>query len=293
MRLTGRSEKLNMNAIASLLANRLFQNTIIGVILLNAAILGVLTVPDLDPAISDWLHWLDHVCLIIFCIEIFLKLMVLRFGFFKDGWNVFDFLVVGIALAPAAGPLSVLRALRVFRLMRLVTAFPSMRQVISGMFGAIPGVASVAGILLVIFYVAAVMAIGFFGEIDPENFGGLGAAFFTLFQLMTTEGWPNMARTIMETSPLAWLFFIPFIVMTTFTTLNLVFGIVVNSMEEAKEEAVREDMASQGVQTSKESIEVRLAVIEGTVKEAASDLDKLQAALEGLVKNSRSKSRGK
>lgn len=273
-----------MKAIASLLAHKVFQNTIVGVILLNAAILGVLTVPDLDPAIVDWLHWLDHACLIVFCVEIFLKLVVLRLGFFKDGWNVFDFLVVAIALAPAAGPLSVLRALRVFRLMRLVTAFPSMRQVISGMFGAIPGVASVAGILLVIFYVAAIMAIGFFGEIDPENFGGLGPAFFTLFQLMTTEGWPNMARTIMETSPLAWLFFIPFIVMTTFTTLNLVFGIVVNSMEEAKEEAVREDMEAQGVASSAQSVEVRLAVIENTVKSAAADLDALQTALERLVK---------
>jgi len=273
-----------MKAIASLLAHKVFQNTIVGVILLNAAILGVLTVPDLDPAIVDWLHWLDHACLIVFCVEIFLKLVVLRLGFFKDGWNVFDFLVVAIALAPAAGPLSVLRALRVFRLMRLVTAFPSMRQVISGMFGAIPGVASVAGILLVIFYVAAIMAIGFFGEIDPENFGGLGPAFFTLFQLMTTEGWPNMARTIMETSPLAWLFFIPFIVMTTFTTLNLVFGIVVNSMEEAKEEAVREDMEAQGVASSTQSVEVRLAVIENTVKSAAADLDALQTALERLVK---------
>lgn len=281
-----------MKAIEALLANRLFQNTIIGVILLNAAILGVLTVPDLDPAIVDALHWLDHACLIVFCIEILLKLVVLRIGFFRDGWNVFDFAVVAIALAPAAGPLSVLRALRVFRLMRLVTAFPSMRQVISGMFGAIPGVASVAGILLVIFYVAAVMGIGFFGEIDPENFGGLGPAFFTLFQLMTTEGWPNMARTIMETSPLAWLFFIPFIVMTTFTTLNLVFGIVVNSMEEAKEEAAREEMSAQGINAPPEKVEVRLAVIEKNIKEAVADLAALQNALQRTVKKSRS-GRGK
>lgn len=285
--------KVNMKAIASLLAHRLFQNTIIGVILLNAALLGLLTIPDLDPAIADVLHWLDHACLIVFCVEILLKMIVLRFGFFRDGWNVFDFLVVAIALAPAAGPLSVLRALRVFRLMRLVTAFPSMRQVIAGMFGAIPGVASVAGILLVIFYVAAVMAIGFFGEIDPENFGGLGPAFFTLFQLMTTEGWPNMARTIMESSPLAWLFFIPFILMTTFTTLNLVFGIVVGSMEEAKEEAAREDLAAQGVTAPTESLEVRLAMIENSVKTTASDLESLQDALKGIFKQPRAKkSRG-
>ncbi|MCE9599058.1 MAG: ion transporter [Spirochaetia bacterium] len=278
-----------MSAIAALLAKRGFQNTIIGVILLNAAILGVLTAPNLDPAVVDFLHWLDHACLVIFCVEILLKLIVLRLGFFRDGWNVFDFLVVAIALAPAAGPLSVLRALRVFRLMRLVTAFPSMRQVIAGMFGSIPGVASVAGILLVIFYVAAVMAIGFFGEADPENFGGLGATFFTLFQLMTTEGWPSMARTLMETMPLAWLFFIPFILMTTFTTLNLVFGIVVNSMEEAKEEAAREELAAQGVEAPAETIEVRLAVIENSVKDAAAELNKLQTALANMIKSGKSK----
>lgn len=281
-----------MNAIAALLANRGFQNTIIGVILLNAAILGILTIPDLDHGIVEALHWLDHACLIVFCVEIALKLIVLRLGFFKDGWNIFDFLVVAIALAPAAGPLSVLRALRVFRLMRLVTAFPSMRQVISGMFGSIPGVASVAGILLVIFYVAAVMAIGFFGEIDPENFGGLGRTFFTLFQLMTTEGWPSMARTIMEKMPMAWLFFIPFILMTTFTTLNLVFGIVVNSMEEAKEEEAREELQAQGINVPAETLELRLAMIENSVKEAASDLDQLQSALQKLIKKGRPARKG-
>ncbi len=286
-----------MKAIAALLAKRGFQNTIVGVILLNAAILGVMTVPGLDPTIVTTLHWLDEACLVVFCIEILMKLIVMRFNFFRDGWNVFDFIVVGIALAPAAGPLSVLRALRVFRLMRLVTSFPSMRQVISGMFGSIPGVASVAGILMVIFYVAAVMGIGFFGEADPENFGGLGVTFFTLFQLMTTEGWPTMARALMETSPLAWLFFVPFILMTTFTTLNLVFGIVVNSMEEAKEEAAREEMAAQGVEVSAESPEVRLALIEKSVKEAAQDLAELQGALAGFIKkrsgSSKSKPRGK
>lgn len=273
-----------MKAIAALLATKGFQNTIIGVILLNAAILGVMTTPGLDPRVHEALHWLDEACLFIFCFEILLKFIVMRFKFFRDGWNVFDFLVVAIALAPAAGPLSVLRALRVFRLMRLVTAFPSMRQVISGMFGSIPGVASVAGILMVIFYVAAVMGIGFFGEIDPENFGGLGVTFFTLFQLMTTEGWPTMARTLMESSPMAWLFFVPFILMTTFTTLNLVFGIVVNSMEEAKEEAVREKLAEEGVQVPKESTEVRLALIENNVKEAAHELEELRASLAFLIK---------
>ena len=281
-----------MKSISSLLDNKLFQNAIVGVILLNAGILGILTLPNLDPPLANALHWLDQACMVVFCIELGLKFTVMRFGFFRNGWNVFDFVVVAIALAPATGPLSVLRALRVFRLMRLVTAFPSMRQVIAGMFASIPGVASVAGILFVIFYVSAIVAIGFFGETDPENFGNLGATFFTLFQLMTTEGWPTMARTIMETAPQAWIFFIAFILLTTFTTLNLVFGIVVNSMEEAKEESARETMEAKGVKPSHQSMEVRLAIIENTAKSAAADLEALQATIDLLV-NARKSAKSK
>ncbi|HLA36614.1 MAG TPA: ion transporter [Rhodocyclaceae bacterium] len=272
-----------LKTFSTILDTQLFKNTIVGVILLNAAILGLMTIPGLDPSMLALLDWLDHACLVVFCIELSMKLAVLRLGFFRDGWNIFDFVVVGIALAPASGPLSVLRAMRVLRLMRLVSAFPSMRRVIAGMFGSIPGVASVAGILLVIFYVAAIMAIGFFREIDPEKFGGLGPTFFTLFQLMTTEGWPTIARAMMEKMPHAWLFFIPFIVMTTFTTLNLVFGIVVTAMEEAKEEEAREDMAAQGIVISDESNEVRLAVIENQVKDAARELESLQKSLDRLL----------
>ncbi|MBF0333862.1 MAG: ion transporter [Alphaproteobacteria bacterium] len=261
------------------LANRVFQNTIIFVILLNAAILGVMTKRDLDPGVLSLLEFLDNACLVVFCVEIAMKLAVMRLRFFRDGWNVFDFAVVAIALAPASGPLAVLRAMRVFRLMRLVTAVPSMRRVVSGMFGSIPGVASVAGVLFVLYYVAAIMATSFFHTVDGENFGDLGSTFFTLFQLMTLEGWPDIALTIMDEMPMAWAFFVPFIVMTTFTTLNLMFGIVVNAMEEAKEEEARAELAEKGMDVEPESNEVRLAVIENDVKGMAGELERLQAAL--------------
>ncbi len=272
-----------VNTIAAILASKKFQNTIIALILLNAAILGIETMRDLDPGTVKILELLDNLCLAVFCIEILMKFVVLRFGFFRDGWNVFDFIVVGIALVPASGPLSVLRAMRVLRLMRLISALPSMRRVIASMFNSIPGVASVAGILLVIFYVASIMAIGFFREIDPEKFGSMGATFFTLFQLMTTEGWPTIAKNMMETMPYAWLFFIPFLLLTTFTTLNLVFGIVVSAMEEAKEEEARDNMAEKGITISEESNEVRLAVIESDVKNVTKELDQLHAALDRLL----------
>ncbi|MBF0191052.1 MAG: ion transporter [Magnetococcales bacterium] len=272
-----------LQTLSTILASRRFQNSIIAVILLNAAILGVMTSKNLSPSTISMLEHLDNLCLVIFCIELGMKLLVHRGQFFSDGWNIFDFIVVAIALVPSTGSLSVLRAMRVLRLMRLVSSMPSMRQVVSGMFRSVPGVASVAGMLLVIFYVSAVMAIGFFSEIQPDKFGGLGMTFFTLFQLMTTEGWPTLARDIMQTMPYAWLFFVPFIIFTTFTTLNLVVGIIVNGMEEAKEESAREEMAAQGILVSDESSEIRIAMIRNDVTNITEDLVKLESALDRLL----------
>ena len=253
-------------SIRKLIDSSIFQWAIIGVILVNAAILGLQTMEGLSEGQHHALEVLDNACLVIFCIEISLKFIVLRFDFFKNGWNVFDFVVVGIALAPASGELSVLRSLRVLRLMRLATALPAMRRVVSGMFKAIPGAASVAGVLLVMYYVAAVMGTNFFRETNPDLFGGLGASLFTLFKMMTLEGWPDIADKVLEHKPGAWPFFVIFIIFTTFTTLNLLFGIIVGAMEEAKEEDARAKMSEQGVEVTEESSEVRLAMIENDVK---------------------------
>ena len=255
-----------MGIVVQIVESKKFQWFVIGVILVNAVILGILTISDLSPETLRLLQILDNICLVIFCIEITMKLVVMRGAFFKDGWSVFDLIVVGIALLPASGELSVLRALRVLRLMRLASAIPSMRRVISGMFAAIPGGASVAGVLLVMYYVAAIMATNFFGSTVPDHFGDLGNTFFTLFKLMTLEGWPDIADEVLEHHPKAWIFFVVFIVLTTFTTLNLLFGIIVDAMEQAKEEDARTKMAEQGVVMSEESSEIRLARIEDDVK---------------------------
>lgn len=262
--------------IRKLIENPIFQWSIIGVILVNAIILGLLTITTLSESQVHTLEFLDNVCLVIFCIEIALKFSVLRFDFFKSGWNVFDFLVVGIALVPGSGELSVLRSLRALRLMRLATALPAMRRVVSGMFKAIPGAASVAGVLFIMYYVAAVMGTNFFRDSNPEFFGDLGASLFTLFKMMTLEGWPDIADAVLEKKPTAWPFFVLFIIFTTFTTLNLLFGIIVGAMEEAKEEEARAHMEEQGIEVTEESSEMRLAVIENDVKHIRELLIRMQ-----------------
>jgi voltage-gated sodium channel len=152
--------------------------------------------------------------------------------FFKDGWNVFDLTIVTIAWIPAAGPLSVLRALRIMRVLRLVSVIPSMRNVVGALLNALPGMGSIVAVLLLVFYIAAVMATNLFGGTFPAWFGSIGTSMFSLFQIMTLESWSmGIVRPVMEVHPHAWLFFVPFIVITSFTVLNLFIALIVNSMQ--------------------------------------------------------------
>lgn len=263
-----------MQTVSNFVNGAVFQRFVIGVILINAVILGLITT-NVSPETLELLHLLDSICLTIFVAEIALKLVANRLDTFRDPWNVFDILVIGIALLPASGALSVLRALRVLRVMRLVTAIPSMRRVITGMFVAIPGGASVAAVLLVMYYVAAIVGVTLFRTDVPEHFGDLGTTFFTLFKMMTLEGWPDIAGQVIAKQPHSWIFFVVFIIFTTFTTLNLLFGIIVDAMEQAKEVDIREKMAAKGIPMGDQSAEVRLAVMEGELKAIRLAMDKL------------------
>ncbi|WP_207482433.1 ion transporter [Arenibaculum pallidiluteum] len=212
------------------------QNGLVALIVVNAVTLGLATSKSVEAAIGPALDAIDNVILGIFAVELVLKLIAYRPSFFKSGWNVFDFVVVGVSLMPSSGPLSALRALRVLRLLRMISIVPSMRMVIDAMFRALPGMGSIAALLVLIVYVGAVLGTNLFGEIAPEFFGTLGASMFTLFQIMTVEGWPDIARGVMEDMPWAWLFFVVFLLLATFTVLNLFIGIIVSSMEELHEE---------------------------------------------------------
>jgi len=212
--------------------SRLFVLTITAVIVMNAITLGLETSPTVMAAVGPWLLWLDSAALWIFTIELTLKIAVYRGRFFRDGWNLFDLTIVTIAWLPAAGPLAVLRALRIIRVLRLITVVPQMRKVVGALFDALPGMGSIVAVLLLVFYIAAVMATNLFGASFPDWFGSIGASMFSLFQIMTLESWSmGIVRPVMELHPNAWLFFIPFIVMTSFTVLNLFIALIVNSMQ--------------------------------------------------------------
>lgn len=223
--------------LAAWLEQPIIRNTIIGVILFNAVILGLETSPQIMAAAGGLILALDRICLGIFVVELLLKLVALGPRFFRSGWNIFDFVIVGIALAPGAQGLSVLRALRILRVLRIVSAVPSLRRVVEGLLTALPGMGSVFLLMSIIFYIGAVMATKLFGASFPEWFGSIGASLYTLFQVMTLESWSmGIVRPVLEVSPYAWAFFVPFIMVTTFAVVNLIVGLVVNSMQDAHAE---------------------------------------------------------
>ncbi len=222
-----------LRATCHRLINRnLFQHTILALIVINAISLGLETVPAIMASYGKSILLLDRAILSVFVLEIVLRLYVHRLRFFRDPWSLFDFLVVAIALLPTTGALSVLRSLRVLRVLRILSIVPSMRRVVGALLASIPGLASIGVVLLLIYYVFAVIATNLFGSAFPEWFGGIGASLYTLFQIMTLESWSmGISRPVMETYPYAWAFFVPFILIATFTMLNLFIAIIVNAMQ--------------------------------------------------------------
>jgi voltage-gated sodium channel len=209
-----------------------FQAVVMITIALNAITLGLETSSAIRAAWGPWLQLLDRAFLGFFTLEILMAVTALGGRFFRDPWRVFDFAVVSVALMPASGAFSILRAFRVLRVLRLVSVVPSMRIVVSGLLSAIPGLSSIFAILGLIFYVAAVMATNLFGANFPEWFGSIPKSMYTLFQVMTLESWSmGIVRPVMEVYPKAWLFFVPFIVISTFTMLNLFIGVIVSAIQ--------------------------------------------------------------
>lgn len=235
----------------AVLEHRMFQRFIVGVILFNAATLGLETAPGIAAQYGALLTFLDHLALAIFVAELTAKIYVERTRFPRDPWNVFDTLIVAIALAPAtAQGLSVLRSLRILRALRLLSVVPSLRRVVSALLRAMPGMSSIVVLLALVLYVASVLATKLYGETAPERFGSLPTSLFTLFQTMTGDDWGNIAREVMTVHPSAWIFFTIFILLCTFVVLNLFMAVVVSAMdEEAKEErAELEDMSAASTQ---------------------------------------------
>jgi voltage-gated sodium channel len=232
--------------LRSLLADPRTERVVMTLIIANAVILGLETSPSAMARFGRELEILDHVILAIFVVELLARMTVHRLNFFRDPWSLFDLFVVGIALVPATETFSVLRALRVLRVLRLITTVPALRRVVAGLLGALPGMGSIVLLIGILYYVFAVMATKLYGPDFPALFGSLPTSLFTLFTVMTLEGWVDgVVKPIMEKFPYAWAFFITYIIICTFMVLNLFIGVVVNAMQDINAKAEAEEREAE------------------------------------------------
>ena len=235
-----------MSTLKNIIENKYFVTFITSVILINAITLGLETSKNIKTEYGVYLSLIDTIALTIFTIELLTKITVYRLRFFRDGWNIFDFIIVVVSLIPASGPFSVLRAFRIFRTLRLLSIVPSMKRIIQAIFISIPGILSVGTIIVLIFYISSVLTTTFFGDKFYEWFGTVGNSMYTLFQIMTLESWSmGIVRPVMKEFPLAWLFFVPFILVTTFAVLNLFIGIIVDAMQQIANDGNEDDKLSE------------------------------------------------
>ena len=254
------------NKIELFIESKGFRYFITALIVFNGIILGLATSKPLMADYGGLINMLDNSIITIFTIEIILRIYVHRVSFFKDPWSLFDFFVVAISFVPVGDGWAILRTLRVLRLFRLLTIIPQMRTIVSALLGAIPGIFSISMMLTLFFYVFAIMATDLFREEFPQWFGTLGESMYTLFQVMTLESWSmGIARPVMEAFPLAWIFFVIYILIVTFIMVNLFIGIIVDAIFTIKDNDKAEE--------EKSDVE-KLRVEIGELKEIIVNMDK-------------------
>ena len=263
-----------MLMLKQIVESRWFHNFVITVILINGAVLGIETAKGLSTTVMTALTWIDQLCLLIFVIEILMKLLVYRLSFFKQGWNVFDFTIVVASLIPLEGSETALlgRLLRIFRVLRLVAIIPELRVLLSAFLTAIPRMGYVSLLMFIIFYIYAAMGSIFFASINPELWQNISIAMLTLFRVATFEDWTDVMYETMEVYPLSWLFYLSFIFIVAFVFLNMMIGIVLETLQKEHEKLDRESGAGEAgevhwIREHTEAMEERLERIEALLRE--------------------------
>ncbi len=271
----------NQTALLALVESKAFRRTIVALIVLSAIIMGVETMRSLPVSVLNALALANQVILFVFVVEVSLRILAYRGAFFRRGWNLFDFVIVVVALIPPPGPLQVLRALRIVRTLRLVSAVPSLRRVVDGLMAALPGLGSILALLMLLLYVAGVMATHLYRDVSPEYFDGLNVSLMTLFQILTLENWPDIAGPIMAVDPYAWIFFVGFILVGTFMILNLFIGVVVSAiLARINAEAREESEALQELVAPPPDPAVAQAALHAAIGHLSSEIAALRAELE-------------
>lgn len=218
--------------------NKLFEITVIFIIIFSALLTGAKTY-EVHGLLDTVIYWLDNFITVFFLFEISIRLLAEQrtVNFFKSGWNIFDFVIVVVSLIPIDGSETALiaRLLRVFRLLRLVSIVPQLRILINSLIKALPGMAYIALLMFIIFYIYGAIGSFMFGEINPTLWGNIAIALLTLFRVATFEDWTDVMYETMEVYPLSWIFYLTFIFLTAFVFLNMMIGVILDVMQKEQQ----------------------------------------------------------
>jgi voltage-gated sodium channel len=263
-----------------------FQAFIFVIIVANAIVLGLETYPEVEADAGTLLDTLDSVFLAIFVCE--LAIRIAAYGrrpqdFFRDGWNVFDFVVIGAAFAPGLREnATLLRLVRLLRVVRLVSVLPDLRIVVSAITRSLAPIASLIVLTVLLMYVYGMVGWILFHEEDPEHWATIGEAMLNLFIVSTLEDWPDLLRTGMEIHSAAWIFFVSYVLLASFLVINILIAIIVNSMEEVREAERRAGRGpGPGLAPGHDELSERDRATLARIRTLRQDLERLEDELAG------------
>ncbi len=248
--------------VFDLVEQKVFQNIVMAAIVINSIGIGLETSPEVYTKIGIALVIIDYICLGIFVIELILKLIGYGGQFFKSGVNIFDAIIIIMSILPNLEFFSVFRVFRIFRVFRatrLISGIGKLRMIMAAIQKSIPSIMWTGLLLLIVYYIFAVIGTVLFGGAFPEWFGNIAESMYTLFQVMTLESWSmGISRPVMEVYPAAWLYFVPFVLISAFVMMNVVVGIVVSTISEATDGEKREK-ATEGEVHKGDALRAELA----------------------------------
>ncbi len=257
-------------------SSKIFKNTIVLIILINSIVLGLITSDAIYAKFGKILEFILSTCVAIFTVEILLRIIAKGWRFFLNGWNIFDFVLVSIALMPETGAAITFRVFRVMRALRMVSSFKKLRHIVSAILVSAPHVFWAAVLLMIIFYIFGIMGQNLFHEEFPQWFGTLGETVYTLFQVTTLESWSmGIARPVMKVFPWAWCYFVPFVMISSYIVLNVVVGVVVNATSDLSDDDDVTDMKNK-MKTKK----VTNAELLQQITELKNHIERLEAKLD-------------
>ncbi|MEW8322825.1 MAG: ion transporter [Candidatus Thiodiazotropha taylori] len=256
--------------------NKIFETFVILVIVISALMIGAKTYP-IPSSVAQTLRLLDVGITIFFLVEIIIRMIAEQSlkRFFSKAWNVFDFLIVTASLIPVDDSEAALlgRLLRVFRVLRLVSIIPELRVLLNAFVTAIPRMGYVSLLMFIIFYIYAAIGSMFFHQINPELWGNITIAMLTLFRIATFEDWTDVMYETMDVFPLSWFFYLSFIFIVAFVFLNMMIGIVLETLQREHEEFSRE--SGEGEAGEVHRIDTRTAEMEQRLIKMESMLEQL------------------